>query len=41
MDDRVIPLWLNFWWVHLLFLSLTLVLLYRRNRGQLGFRSSA
>jgi lipopolysaccharide export system permease protein len=41
LDDRVIPLWLNFWWVHLLFLLLTLVLLYRRNRGQLRFRAIA
>jgi lipopolysaccharide export system permease protein len=40
MNDQVIPLWLNFWWVHLLFLLLTLVLLYRRNRGQLWFRAS-
>jgi lipopolysaccharide export system permease protein len=35
MEDEAIPLWLNFWWVHLLFLSLTLALLYRRNRGLL------
>jgi lipopolysaccharide export system permease protein len=41
MDDRVIPMWLNFWWVHLLFLLLALALLYRRNRGQLGLRASA
>ncbi len=33
LEDQVIPIQLNFWWVHLLFLSLTAVLLYRRNRG--------
>lgn len=40
MDDGEIPLWLNFWWVHLMFLLLTLVLLYRRNRGFTVFRAS-
>ncbi len=33
LEDKVLPLWLNFWWVHGLFLVLTAVLLYRRNRG--------
>jgi len=41
MDDEVIPLWINFWWVHLLFMLLTLALLYRRNRGLLSTRVSA
>jgi len=41
MEDQAIPLWLNFWWVHLLFLLLTMALLYRRNRGLLLPRVSA
>ena len=35
LEDGVIPLALNFWWVHLLFLLLTLALIYRRNHGAL------
>jgi len=35
LEEQVIPEALNFWWVHLLFLMLTLALIYRRNRGQL------
>ena len=35
MEEGVIPTLLNFWWVHLFFLLLTLVLIYRRNRGLL------
>jgi lipopolysaccharide export system permease protein len=41
MDDQVIPVALNFWWVHLLFLLLTLALIYRRNRGLLLRRKIA
>jgi len=41
IEDRLVPLWLNFWWVHLLFLLLALALLYRRNRGLRGLRASA
>jgi len=41
LEDGVIPVALNFWWVHLLFLMLTLALIYRRNRGQLLRRGSA
>ena len=41
LEAEVIPLALNFWWVHLLFLMLTLALIYRRNRGQLLHRVSA
>jgi lipopolysaccharide export system permease protein len=40
LEDEVIPLALNFWWVHLLFLLLTVALIYRRNRGLLLRRSS-
>ena len=40
LEDGVIPVVLNFWWVHLLFLMLTLALIYRRNRGQLIHRVS-
>jgi lipopolysaccharide export system permease protein len=41
LEQGSIPLALNFWWVHLLFLTLTLVLIYRRNRGQLRWRVTA
>jgi lipopolysaccharide export system permease protein len=41
LDDGIIPIALNFWWVHLLFLLLTLALIYRRNRGRLLRRMSA
>jgi len=41
LEEQTIPLALNFWWVHLLFLTLTLVLIYRRNRGQLRWRVTA
>ena len=40
LEDGIIPPALNFWWVHLLFLMLTLALIYRRNRGQLIHRVS-
>ncbi len=32
MATGQIPLWLNFWWVHALFLGLTMILLMRRTR---------
>jgi lipopolysaccharide export system permease protein len=38
LEEGSIPLALNFWWVHMLFLMLTLALIYRRNRGQLRWR---
>jgi lipopolysaccharide export system permease protein len=41
LEEQVIPEALNFWWVHLLFLMLTLALIYRRNRGQLLHRGTA
>ena len=41
IEDGIIPLALNFWWVHLLFLLLALALIYRRNRGRLLRRVSA
>ena len=40
IEEGTIPLALNFWWVHLLFLMLTVALIYRRNRGQIGWRVS-
>ena len=40
MEEGVIPVALNFWWVHLLFLALALALIYRRNRGLWLRRSS-
>ena len=33
LETGAIPLMLNFWWVHLVFLVLTFALLYQRNRG--------
>ena len=33
MEAGVLPLWVGFWWVHLLFFSIAIFLLYRRNRG--------
>jgi lipopolysaccharide export system permease protein len=41
LDDRVIPVAINFWWVHLLFLALTVALIYRRNHGVMLRRGSA
>jgi lipopolysaccharide export system permease protein len=41
LDEEVIPVAINFWWVHLLFLTLTVALIYRRNHGVLLRRSSA
>jgi len=41
IEDKVIPVAINFWWVHLLFLLLTIALIYRRNHGVLLRRSSA
>ena len=35
LENQALPLWLNFWWVHGLFLLLTLVLLLKRNRPAL------
>jgi lipopolysaccharide export LptBFGC system permease protein LptF len=32
LEDKSIPLWINFWWVHALFAVLTLVLLRKRTR---------
>lgn len=39
LEEQVIPIGLNFWWVHSFFLLLTLVLVYRRNRGLLLSRA--
>ena len=41
MEERVIPIAVNFWWVHLLFLALAMLLIYRRNRGIFLHRSGA
>ncbi|MCP4331044.1 MAG: LPS export ABC transporter permease LptF [Gammaproteobacteria bacterium] len=41
VESGVIPVAVNFWWVHLLFLLLTVALIYRRNHGVLLRRSSA
>jgi lipopolysaccharide export system permease protein len=37
LESSTIPLWLNFWWVHVLFLILTVLLLDRRNRTRMLF----
>lgn len=36
LESGVVPMAINFWWVHLLFLGLTGTLLWRRNRGYFG-----
>jgi len=33
LEAKALPMALNFWWVHLIFLALAFALLYRRNRG--------
>ena len=33
LESGALPLALNFWWVHAMFLGLALFLVYRRNRG--------
>ena len=33
LESALIPIEINFWWVHVLFLVVAFVLLYRRNRG--------
>lgn len=35
LEQGSIPLMLNFWWVHLIFIGLTILLLVKRNRGSL------
>lgn len=35
LEQGNIPLWLNFWWVHLIFIGLTVLLLAKRNQGSL------
>ena len=35
LEAGVVPMVINFWWVHLLFIAFAAVLLYRRNRGLL------
>lgn len=39
LEAGTIPMVVNFWWVHLLFIAFTCTLLYRRNKGVL-FRQS-
>jgi lipopolysaccharide export system permease protein len=41
IEYKVIPVAINFWWVHLVFLLLTVALIYKRNHGVLLRRSSA
>ena len=33
LEAGVVPMVINFWWVHLLFIAFSAVLLYRRNKG--------
>jgi lipopolysaccharide export system permease protein len=37
LDDGMLPLWLNFWWVHFIFLALTVYLLMLRTRAKISF----
>jgi lipopolysaccharide export system permease protein len=41
LEAANLPMVINFWWVHLLFGSFAVFLLYRRNKGVLFFRSGA
>ncbi len=41
LETGVLPMALNFWWVHGLFLGLAIMLLYRRTRGRLFSRAAA
>ena len=38
LEAGTIPMIVNFWWVHLLFIAFTCVLLFRLNKGALFFR---
>jgi lipopolysaccharide export system permease protein len=38
LEAGTIPMNLSFWWVHLLFIAFTSVLLFRRNRGVLFYK---
>ena len=38
LEAGVIPMMVNFWWVHLIFIAFTCALLYRLNKGVLFFR---
>lgn len=38
LENGSVPMWINFWWVHGLFILLTIVLLLIRNRSPLLFR---
>ncbi len=38
LEAGTIPMIVNFWWVHLLFIAFTCVLLFRRNKGVMFFR---
>ena len=38
LESGAIPMIVNFWWVHLLFIAVTCALLYRLNKGVLFFR---
>jgi len=39
LEANTIPMIVNFWWVHLLFIALTVALVYRRNNGVLFHRN--
>jgi lipopolysaccharide export system permease protein len=41
LEAGTIPMNLSFWWVHLLFIAFTSVLLFRRNRGVLFYKPSS
>ena len=41
LEAGVVPMAINFWWVHLLFIAFAAVLLYRRNKGLLFRRAKA
>ncbi len=41
LEAGVVPMVINFWWVHLLFIAFAAILLYRRNKGLFFRRAKA
>ena len=41
LENQSIPLWLNFWWVHALFVTLTVALLMKRTRSSILKREAS
>ena len=39
LESNTLPMVINFWWVHLVFIGVAAFLVYRRNRGSLFFKT--